>query len=321
MTTRHETAHHPGATGRLDRGAVLLLAGGMACFGSATPVSAIVGRSFTPWLASALRLAVAAAVLIPVYVVAQRRGDEPPLRARLGSLTGRDWLLLIGIAAIGTFGFSILMLLGMRRAPGAVAAVVMATTPAVTAIGAVVFLRDRLDRWRTLAVVLAVIGVVVVNLGADVTQGSGDRVVLGSALVFGAVVCEACYTLMGKRLTADLSPLAIVTAAATLALVLFLPLAAWEALSFDWSTPTPGQWLAALWWGAGTMALGSLLWFSGMARVPAGTAAPFMGVMPTSALVLSYVLLGEPFQWVHLVGMAIVLAGVGLVVRAGASVH
>ncbi len=40
----------------------------------------------------------------------------------------------------------------------------------------------------------------------------------------------------------------------------------------------------------------------------AGLAA-FMAVMPISALVLSYVLLGDPFQWIQLAGMAIVLAG------------
>ena len=32
--------------------------------------------------------------------------------------------------------------------------------------------------------------------------------------------------------------------------------------------------------------------------------------MPVSALVLSYVLLGEPFAWMHLLGFGVVFAGV-----------
>ncbi len=144
---------------------------------------------------------------------------------------------------------------------------------------------------------------------------------LGSALVFAAVVCEAASTLMGKRLTAELTPLTVVTVAATLALVLFVPLALWDAVRFDWSVPTAGQWLAVGWWGAGTMALGSWLWFRDMAAVPAAAAAPFMGVMPVSALVLSYGLLGESFHWIHAAGMAIALAGLVLVIRSGASLH
>lgn len=306
---------------RVDVRSVVLLAAGMACFGSATPVSAIVGRGFPPWLGSALRMAVATACLVPLLAVTRRRDGGRSLGEEARAWTGHDRLLLAGIAVVGTFGFSVFMLLGMRHAPGAVGAVVMATTPAVTAIGAVVFLSDRLDRRRAAAVGLAVGGVVLVNIGADVTQGQGQRIVLGSGLVFAAVLCEASYTLMGKRLSADLTPLTMVTVAAGSALLLFLPLALWDASGFDWSAPTASQWLAVAWWGAGTMAAGSVLWFRGMARVPAGTAAPFMGVMPVSALLLSYLLLGEAFQWIHAAGLAVVLAGLALVVRSGASLH
>jgi drug/metabolite transporter (DMT)-like permease len=301
--------------------AVVFLAGGMAAYGSSTPVSAIVGRSFPVYLASAARMAVAAAVLVPLLIHTRRRRGDPPLRTSARRLPRRDWALLFGIAAIGTFGFSVLMLLGMQRAPGAAAAVVMATTPAVTAVGAVIFLGDHLGPWRVFAVVLGVGGVVLVNLGADTAEGAGDAIVIGSILVFGAVLCEATYSLMGKRLTADLDALTIVTAAATLALVLFAPLAVWDAVRFDWSAPTAGQWIGVVWWGAGTMALGSWMWFRGMSQVQAGTAAPFMAVMPVSALVLSYVLLGESFQLIHAVGMALVLAGLAAVIRSGAAVH
>ena len=38
-----------------------------------------------------------------------------------------------------------------------------------------------------------------------------------------------------------------------------------------------------------------------------------MGVMPASALILSYVLLGEEFRWIHLLGFGIVFAGVLLI--------
>lgn len=109
--------------------------------------------------------------------------------------------------------------------------------------------------------------------------------------------------------------------ASVVAIVGFAPLAAWDLLRFDWSAPSAGEWAAVLWWGAGTMALGSVLWFSGVRRVSGTTASVFMGVMPVSALVLSYVLLDEPFRWIHLVGMACVLAGLAVTVRHGDHGH
>lgn len=111
------------------------------------------------------------------------------------------------------------------------------------------------------------------------------------------------------------------TAAAVLGLVLFAPLALWDLLHISWSSLGPGDWLAVIWWGAGTFALGSWLWFKGMADATAGTASAFMAVMPVSALVLSYILLGEAFQWVHLVGLVLVLLGLAAVIRGDSSAH
>jgi drug/metabolite transporter (DMT)-like permease len=324
LQTRDSAGEH-GDSGRRGRsglgvGTVAFLAGGMACFGSATPVSSVVGEAFPVWLASALRMAVAAAVLVPALALRARSGDERPVEALRGTDAGDRWLL-VGIAVVGTFLFSVAMVLGMRRAPGAVGAVVMATTPAVTALGAVVVLRERLGRARLVAVALALAGVVLVNAFTGAAAGAGRAPVVGSVLVFVAVCCEAAYSLMGKRLTAGLSPLVIATVAAVVALVAFLPVAAWQAAGFDWGRPDRGDWLAVAWWGAGTMALGSWLWFQGMRRVAGGTAAAFMGVMPVSALVGSYLLLGEAFHWAHVAGIALVLAGLAAVARSGASVH
>lgn len=43
-----------------------------------------------------------------------------------------------------------------------------------------------------------------------------------------------------------------------------------------------------------------------------------MGVIPVSALVLSNVLLDEPFRWIHFLGFGIVLAGVAFIAIAHA---
>lgn len=296
-----------GSSTRLDAATTADLAVGMACFGSALPVSAIIGDGLPVWLAADLRLLVAALVVIPLQNLV--RGDKPSVVQAVRDASRRDRLLLVGVALIGTFAFSALMLVGMRHAPGAVAAVVMGTTPAVTALGAFAFLREHLGVWRIVAVGLAAAGVMVVNVGSHATHGSGGNLLLGSLLIFGAVCCEASYSLMGKRLTAELSPLAITATASVLAAVATAPLAVWDLRNVAWGDISVGEWLAVLWWGAGSMALGSWLWFRGMARVAGSTAATFMGVMPLSALVLSYLLLGEDPQWIHLLGLMLVLAG------------
>jgi drug/metabolite transporter (DMT)-like permease len=43
----------------------------------------------------------------------------------------------------------------------------------------------------------------------------------------------------------------------------------------------------------------------------------FTGVLPVSAVLLSYLVLGERFLWSHLAGVACVIAAIVLVARRG----
>lgn len=278
------------------------LAAGMALFGSATPVSKIVTEAFPVFLASGVRAATASVVLAAV-MAAQR--------VQITALNRREWGLLALIAAIGMVGFSVAMLYGMKLVSGVAGSIVMSTTPAVTAIASYLFLKESLGWRKSLAVALAVLGVLILNLSGGVD--GGRTALLGIALVFAAVVAEACYTLLGKRASKTLRATTVAGLSGVLGAIMFAPPAIWQAFAFDFSGPSWGEWIAMLWWGVGTMGLGSILWYRGVSKVSGSVAAGFMGVMPVSALVLSYVLLGEPFEWVQLIGFAVVFAGVILI--------
>lgn len=279
------------------------LALGMAVFGSATPVSKIVTGAMPVFVGSALRVGIGALVLAPFAA---------KHRHQLRDLGWRDWGLIGVIALFGMFGFSALMLYGMKMVSGVVGSVIMSTTPAVTAAASMIFLGDS-PTWRKLgAIALAVAGVLLLHVSGS---GSGDAadtgdIVIGSLLVFGAVCCEAIYTLVGKKASERADPVLVACIAAALSIPLFLPFAIWQLRDFDLASVDWTGWGAVAWYGAGTLALGSWLWYAAIARVEGAVAAGFMGVMPASALVLSYILLGEAFRWMHLAGFAVVFAGV-----------
>lgn len=282
------------------------LAAGMALFGSATPVSKIVTSAMPVFVGSALRVAIGAAVLAPFVYRSS---------GQIGKFSRYDWLLVGVISVFGMFGFSALMLYGMKMVPGVVGATVMSTTPAVTSAASMMFLDDK-PTWRKIgAVVLAVTGVFVLQAaqGGDERDSYGGGLILGSALVFAAVCCEAVYTLVGKKASETADPVLVAFLASVIAIPLFTPFAIWQWPNFSLAEVPTKAWLAVIWYGAGTLAAGTWLWYSGLKRAEGAVAAGFMGVMPASALVLSYVLLDEPFRLAHLLGFAIVFAGVLLV--------
>lgn len=298
-----------GATGSGSRVvSYALLASGMSIFGSGTPISKVVTGAFPVFFASGTRMLLAALALVPLMLALERRRSGRP---QLPQIDRGDWVRLAAIAVFGMVLFSVFMLYGMKEVTGAVGGIVMATTPAVTAAGSVLFLRDRLDRWKAIAIALAVGGVLAVNLGT--TQGGEGNFVVGTMLVFGAVCGEAAYTLLGKRVAADLSPVSVAAIATVLATLLFVPFAAADVSELDAAAAEVSDWVALAWWGLGTMALGSVLWYLGVSRVSGTTASAFMGLMPVSALLLSYLLLGESFEPIHAVGIVAVLAGIAAV--------
>ncbi len=299
---------HRDSTGAHDEGSVRItyvqLALGMATFGSATPVAKIVTSAMPVFIASGLRVALGAAVL--VFAARDKL-------TRIRDVSRVDWVLIVLIALFGMFGFSVLMLYGMKIISGTAGAIVMSTTPAVTAIGSIMFFHEQLTWRKSAAILLAVAGVLLLQLGGG--EGSSGRANewLGIALVFGAVCCEAAYTLLGKRVSEQVDPVLVAFLGALIAVPLFVPFAVAQWQDFQLARIEPRAWYALLWYGAGTLALGSWLWYSGVAKAQGSVAAGFMGVMPASALLLSYVLLDEKFRWLHLLGFGVVFTGVLLI--------
>lgn len=283
----------------------LLLLSGMALFGSATPLSKLVTNSFPVFLAGGMRVLLAFVVLLPFVRMAHIRQYK-----------GRDLWLLVGISLVGVLGFTAFMLYGMKLVSGVMGSVVMSATPALTAVLSVIFFKDELNWKKIAAVVLTVAGVLVLQLGRG-DKHAGHREILGILLVIAAICCEAGYTLMGKALTKSYPSEDIAAFSAMIGCLLFIPFAAFQLKDFSFNNVTLKSWLSLAAYGAGTMGLGSVLWYKGVKQVEGSTAAAFMGVMPVSALVLSYALLNEKFQWQHLAGFALVFVGVLLII----SVH
>jgi drug/metabolite transporter (DMT)-like permease len=62
--------------------------------------------------------------------------------------------------------------------------------------------------------------------------------------------------------------------------VLSLALGLYQAIGFDFSSVGFAGWASVVHYGAFVTALGYLLWFGGLAKVPASTAGVFTGVLP-----------------------------------------
>jgi drug/metabolite transporter (DMT)-like permease len=282
----------------------LMLFAGMALFGSATPLSKLVTEAFPVFVAGGLRVLMAFLILLPFT-------SFKPLR----QFHSKDWWLITGIGVIGVLGFTALLLYGMKQVSGVTGSIIMSATPALTAGLSYLVFGDHFGWRKGTAIGLAVAGILTINIFSK-DGGSNHSTFYGMLMVVGAICCEACYTLMGKALTKDFSPVLIACLSALIAFVAFTPVAVWQYESGLFSKATSSDWWTLIAYGVGTMGIGSVMWYNGVQRVEGSTAAAFMGIMPISALLFSYILLGEAFEWIHLLGFGIVFSGVLLIIQA-----
>ncbi|MEO6521904.1 MAG: DMT family transporter [Mucilaginibacter sp.] len=280
----------------------LMLLFGMLLFGSATPLSKLVTKDFPVFIAGGFRVLLAFIVLLPFVTL-----------SNIKKYKGRDIWLLAGISLVGVVGFTVLMLYGMKYISGVTGSVIMSATPALTAVFSIVFFKDDFSWKKGAAISLAIAGVLVMQFGEHQNTQKGNEL-LGILLVVAAICCEAGYTLMGKALTKNFPPEDIAAFSALIGFIGFLPFMIWQIKEISFHTISFKSWFYLAIYGAGTMGLGSVLWYKGVKQVEGSTAATFMGVMPISALVLSYFLLNEPFRWIHLAGFALVFSGVIIII-------
>ncbi len=285
--------------------AALYLFFGMAIFGSATPVSKLVGMELPILTASLLRV-----LLGSLFLLAFVYKD---LFKNIKKIEKESWFYISMISVFGMVGFTVFLIWGMKSVTGVVGSLIMSITPALTGLASYIFLGSPMGAKRLTALGLGVIGVLTINVfgekfGFEATMAS----YIGAGLVFLAICCEAAYTLIGKKMTDSISPLLVTFLASTLSIPLFFVLSFFETQSINWSGVSITSWLSLLWWGIGTLGAGSALWYMGLSKAEGSTAAGFMSIMPVTALLLSYFLLDEKFYPVHLVGIFLVLTSVAI---------
>ena len=279
----------------------------MAIVGSSVVFGKTIVAAFPVFLASGLRFAIASLLLAPLVINAAREWRI---------LTKQDWAILVLMALTGQVVFTVLLLLGLKRTSAVEAGIITSLTPAAMAAVSWIILRESLSRRTIIGIALAVLGILAVN-GLLIPSGPAAPTnhLWGNLLVLGAVMGEAFFLLLRKTIPPSISSLTLSGLLSMLGFIMFLPLAAWQAIGFDFSKPNIYDWGAIAYFGAVFTVVAYILWFRGVARVKGTTAGAFSAVMPVSAVILSTIFLNESFTWTHAMGILLVLGSIALLTR------
>ena len=281
--------------------AYLSLAASMALVGSYVGLSKLLVAVFPVLLLAWLRFGIAAVAM--AHWVQRAPGEAP--------LSPRDRRLLFWESFLGNFLFSICMLYGVQLTSALAAGVTMAAIPAAVAVLSRVFLGEHIRPRVAVAIACAMAGIALLALARS---GSAETAVspweyLGYGLLLAAVLCEASYVVIGKRLTGNVSPRRISALINLWGLALVTPFGIWQALSFDFSAVTLPTWGLLVFYAIAASMVTVWLWMQGLRHVPSSRAGVFTVLLPVSAALVGIVVLGESFGTVHVAAFGLAMAG------------
>ncbi|WP_374565483.1 DMT family transporter [Ideonella sp.] len=281
------------------------LAGSMALVGSYVGLSRTLVAALPIFLLAWLRFGIAAVAMVGWV---RRQPGEP-------ALSPHDRKLLFWESFLGNFLFSICMLFGVAATSAVAAGVVMAAIPAAVALMSWAFMGERIGLRVGGGIACAVAGIGWLALERSGTHGAaagtapGQEPLWGYALLLGAVLCEAAYVVIGKRLTAQVSPRRISSLINLWGLALVTPLGAWQAWHFDFSQVQVGTWLLLLFYALAASVVTVWLWMQGLRSVPAPRAGVFSVMLPVAATAVGVVFLGESLGAAQLGALSLALVG------------
>jgi drug/metabolite transporter (DMT)-like permease len=153
-------------------------------------------------------------------------------------------------------------------------------------------------------------GIVVILTHGELARLAELEFQAGDAWILAAMPVWGVYSVLLKRLPAELSGTALLFVLAAIGVAMLAPLAAIEALRSPPRWPSAEEAAAVLYVGLAASVVGFICWNRGVAVVGANAAGFTLHLLPAFATVLAILLLGEAFRAFHAAGIATILAGV-----------
>lgn len=132
----------------------------------------------------------------------------------------------------------------------------------------------------------------------------------GHLLLIGAVLCEASYAVIGKKLTGVLGAKRIASLINVWGFALMTPFGLYLAKDFNFAGVTLGIWLLLLFYALAASVWTVWLWMTGLKTVPASQAGVFTVMLPVSAALTGVLILGESLGVTQMAALGVALTGV-----------
>ncbi len=307
------------------------------------PIMKVALNRIDAYAFNAIRLVVSSLVLMYFARREFLQGMKPS-----AALSKRDILIY---AAIVSVAYQFLFLLAIARATSADVALIMATVPMWTAIGARFFLKEILPLMAWIGLIIAFAGTMIVTLHkapppaaspatietsglslkspateiaengeAEQESRAAATRLLGNFFALSAALAWASGTVFSRPLLGKISPIQLSASSATLGLPFHIVIALWMGAGSvpDSIAALKSSSLIACVLYSGTLSTGLALamWSYGVKHAGAAQAAMIQNLTPIVAMAAAWIWLGETINAAQALGGAMIIGGLFIMRRS-----
>ncbi|MCA1458330.1 DMT family transporter [Bradyrhizobium sp. BRP22] len=272
-------------------------------------IARYVGNHLPPLTLSCLRWSGTFLILLP-FAWPHLRHDWPALRARLPLLL---LLSLTGFAFNNAISYW-----GLQYTQALNALLIQSAGPLFVALWALVLFGVRLTAAQFAGITLSLAGVLTIILRGDLGALASISFNRGDVMLASALLSFGLYSALMMRRPVT-HPISLITFTTGCGALMLVPFSIWEYLTgatLKFDALTLGTLAYVLIFPS---ALAYLFFNRGIVLIGPNRAAPFFHLVPVFGSAMAIFLLGETLQPFHLIGYALVLAGVVIASRTGSA--
>jgi len=283
----------------------LVLALASLCWSGNHLMGRAIAGHVPPLTITTLRWLLAAAILFP-FIRAHLARDWPLIRGHLG--------VLIYLSLIGGGVFGALQFVGLQLTTALNVSVMNSLGPVFIAAAGAAMFRDRLTAGQFAGIVVSLLGVLAIISKLDpgvLTQFAFNT---GDILILINMVLWSVYS-ASMRWRPKIHPASFMFTFCAISGIAMLPAFAWEYSTGFVLQPTVLTFSAIAFVTVFSTIVAFACWTRGIELIGPNRAGVFLHLIPIFSALLTGALLGEPLMGYHVVGFALILAGVWCAAR------
>ena len=221
----------------------------------------------------------------------------------------KNWAKIIAQAAIGTVGYTVFNLFGLKYCDAVVASVIASMSPALTMITAFFVLHEKITLKKVIGILFAVLAVLIMTV--DFSGVSDVKfTALGIIFMLCAIGCQALFFALAKQITYDLPPYNMTVGLMIPSVIMLAPFAIYDLTQFPITSISGNEWMVILFYGIFVGYLCYLYTYKAYVYVSASFFGSAAALTPICAALTAVIFFGRQLDLKDILGIIFIIIAI-----------